>query len=50
MERSYDIKPRPTELGGGVCPPEDDTEEALQEAFADAQNEGESWAAPYYKE
>ena len=45
----YEILPRPVELGqevgGGVFPPESGTEEALNEAFADAKTEGEAWLA-----
>ena len=54
----YEILPRPVELGGGwrlrllergqevgggVFPPENATEEALTEAYADAMDEGEAW-------
>lgn len=60
MTRAYDIKPRPPELGGGwkltlfedaeeagggVFPPTDDTEDAVNEAFTDAQETGDDWVA-----
>lgn len=58
MKYSYEILPRPIELGGGwrlrfledgeevgggVFPPEDDAKEALQAAFEDAENEAYDW-------
>lgn len=58
MKFSYEINPRPVELGGGwrlrlledgievgggVFPPKGEDEEAIQDAFYDAENEAYAW-------
>jgi hypothetical protein len=58
MDYTYEITPRPVELGGGwrlrllgdgvemgggVFPPEDETDDAIQDAFYDAENEAYAW-------
>lgn len=46
MQYSYEITPRPIELGGGVFPPVEGIEDvaaALQAAFDDAEGEAYAW-------
>ena len=46
MNRTYQIDPRPVELGGGVFPPEVTAAEPdFDAAYQDALDEGESWSS-----